>query len=231
MKTSRWDVERAALASTLPSTSRYLMLVLCTRCDGGSSTIPAKYQPSLTRLVRLSGLARSTVCIHLRILERRGWLVRRRPTPREARTKHARTHYTLCIPELVRPSDSPPSPEDGSELVRPPSKAGPTAGRTSSLSAQSSSAHARSEEEDPLDLNNPGEVAVVLKIIETLRAVAPNTPAAHTHDWARRVARSIEGGTRNRPAYVETVIRREPSAYLPTPEPPRFRAPHREDTP
>lgn len=228
MKPSRYDVERAALASDLPSTSRYLMLVLCTRCDGGSSTIPSKYQPSLTRLVRLSGLARSTVCIHLRILERRKWLIRKRPNASDARTKHARTHYTLCIPELVRSVDGPPGPENGSELVRPSAKAGPDGGRTSSLSTQSSSA-ARPEEEHTPDLN-PGEVAVVLKITETLRQVAPKTPAAHTPEWARRVARSIEGGTRNRPAYVEAVIRRDPAAYLPTPEPPAFRAPRRDTT-
>jgi DNA-binding MarR family transcriptional regulator len=228
LKVTRWDVERAALASGLPSTSRYRMLVLCTRCDGGSATIPAKYQPSLTRLVRLSGLARSTVCIHLRILERRGWLIRHRPTARDARTKHHRTHYTLRIPELVRSVDGPPSPEDGSELVRPPSKAGPDGGRTSSLSTHSSSA-ARSEEDDAHQMT-PKEVAVVLKITETLRDVAPRNAAAHTPDWARKVAQSIEGGTRNRPAYVETVIRANPSAYLPTPEPPRFRAPRRDTT-
>lgn len=229
MKLSRFDVERAVLGANLPPTSRYLMLVLCTRCDGGSSTIPAKYQPSLTRLVRLSGLARSTVCVHLRILERRGWLIRKRPKVHLARTKHLRTNYILLVPKLVRPADSPPSPDDGSELV-PDSGHGssPDGGRTSSLSAQSSGAP-RPEEDDTHDLTR-GEVTVVLRITETLRDVAPGRPEAHTPDWARRVARDIPGGTKNRPAYVETVIRANPAAYLPTPAPPAFRAPPRRDS-
>jgi hypothetical protein len=33
-----------------------------------------------------------------------------------------------------------------------------------------------------------------------------------------------KGGTRNPAAYIERCIRNEPDAYLPTPEPPRYRA-------
>lgn len=188
--TTRWDVERAVLADgDMPPLGRLLMLILATSADQQTAVIPAKFTPSLTGLVRASGLARSTICIYLNRLETAGWLVRQRPTPQEARTKHARTRYALKVPKLVR------QPAEASPPVRAPE---PT------------------REDDVIDA-----------IVETLREVAPKETAAHTREWAAKVAGTIPGGSKDRRKYVATVIRNNPAPFLPTPSPAPFRAPKR----
>lgn len=222
MKLTRFDVERKVLKSDLPSNSRYLVLIFCTKCDGGSSVIPDRYQPSLTQLVRDSGLSRSTVCVHLNLLERKKWLGRKRPDPHDARTKHERTRYSLGVPGLVLPAGTDPSPDE--ERGTSPNGgrgSSPKAGRKSSRRhPPSSRARAREEEEASNDLENAAGVEVVLRIIQTLQELAPGRTDAHTRKWAESVAAQIKGGRINRPAYVEKVIRNDLHKYLPAPLPP-----------
>lgn len=213
--TTRWDVEDAAKAAEMAAPSLLLLLLLATFCDSKTAMVPAKYSPSLTELVRMSGLARSTVAVHLNHLERGGWLVRRRPTRKDAQTKHARTRYALTVPKLVRPSNgSSPGSEPG--LVRPSAKASPGAVHRDKPQPESSRAHARTDEDEVLQM-----------IIETVREATGKTI---DREFAERNARRIREAS-DRPvrslAYYQTVIRNDPSAYIPTPEPPRFRAPAR----
>lgn len=210
--TTRWDVERAALADELPPSGLLVLLVLAALCDQATAAIPDRYSPSLTGLVRMTGLARSTVAHHLNRLEASGWLVRKRPTPQEARTKHARTRYALRVPKLVRQPDSA-SPHSEPDLVRPSAKASPAIERKDIHQPEPTRARTRTREEEVLDA-----------IQEALREVAPDRPEAHTREWAERVAASIPGG-RDRTRYVAQIIRNGPEPYLPTPAPPRFRAP------
>lgn len=95
--TTRFDVERAVLASDLPSLDRLVMLVLLTHADVDPVSIPAKFTPSLTGLASESGLDRTTVQRRLRRLETGGWIIRQPPPVQQSR-KGARTHYRLMVP-------------------------------------------------------------------------------------------------------------------------------------
>lgn len=209
--TTRWDVERAALAEDLQPSALLVLLVLLALCDQSTAVVPDRFSPSLTGLVRMTGLARSTVAYHLNRLEAAGWLVRKRPTLQEARTKHARTRYALRVPKLVRTSNVA-SPDIGPELVRSSAKASPVIERKINPN-QNQPARERAREDEVLEA-----------IQQTLREVAPDRPEAHTRDWATKVAASIQGG-RDRVRYVAQIIRNGPEPYLPTRQPPVFRAP------
>lgn len=95
--TTRFDVERAVLASDLPSLDRLVMLVLLTHADVDPVSIPAKFTPSLTGLASESGLDRTTVQRRLRRLEAGGWIIRQ-PPPVEQSRKGVRTRYQLAVP-------------------------------------------------------------------------------------------------------------------------------------
>lgn len=97
---NRFDVERAVEASDLAPIGRHIILVLCGRMMQGSTLIPAVHSPSLTRLASGTGWDRRTIMRHLTLLEESGWLIRHRPDPHKARTEHARTAYTVLMPEL-----------------------------------------------------------------------------------------------------------------------------------
>lgn len=213
--TTRWDVERAAFDTPMLPNRRYVLLVLATRCDHQTAVIPPRFSPSLTDLVRMTGLARSTVAVHLNGLERDGWVIRKRPNPEEARRNHARTQYRLTVPKLVRSSDEA-GPANGSDLVRSSAKAGPATGRKDNRRPEPTRARTRAPEDE-----------VIETIIETLREVTGKTI---TREFAERNARRIREAA-DRPVhsttYYATVIRNDPTPYLPTPEPPRFRAPAR----
>lgn len=117
---NRWDVERAVLASELSSQARLVELVLLTLSDARTCVIPAEFTPSLTKLVKITGLGLSTVKRVLNELEEGGWVVRKRPEVEKARADHERTQYRLTAPGMAQsgpsPAQSGPSP-------------GPTAGR------------------------------------------------------------------------------------------------------
>jgi len=139
---NRWDVERAIFASDLNPTARLLMLALCALTHAKTAEIPPEFQPSLTRLQKMTGLARSTVADQLQVLERDGWLKRRRPKVAKARALGERTSYRLKIPKgspltglpcpdsdgLASPVVGPPSPTTGLGVVRQPDQGSPTAG-------------------------------------------------------------------------------------------------------
>jgi DNA-binding MarR family transcriptional regulator len=99
--TSRFDVERAVMASDLPASARLVMFVLLAHCNANPVEIPAKFGPSLSALKKKTGLARSTVCSILDALEAQGWLIRDRPAVEQSR-KHVRTRYQLAIPKCIQ---------------------------------------------------------------------------------------------------------------------------------
>lgn len=109
---SRWDVERAVKASTLPYTARLVMLTLLTATDRGTTTIPAAHTPAHTQIVRETGLGRSTVKSVLRDLEAAGWMRRAAPPVAAQLTRGARTLYELAVPAAS--VDAPPAPAKSS---------------------------------------------------------------------------------------------------------------------
>ena len=206
------------LQSDLPPSCRHLMHVLCIRIDAKASVILSRHQPSLTDLARDTGRNRRTIIRHLAVLDRRGWIIRARPKIADARTKHARTHYTLLIP--ARDTTSPrglitasselaavgplPGGSKPSGLVTQEPEARGTTPRRSSGSSQSSGPE-------------------IEAVIEAIREKAGITVSA---EWAARVAEQVLGARDNirDPArYARRVIlAAPPSTYVPTPTPPKF---------
>lgn len=177
------------------------MHVLCTHIDAGTNTILPAFQPSLTQLAAESGRDRRTVERDLNVLERRGWVIRRRPSIHDARTKHARTNYTVRIPEA---RDESPSDARGS---KPRALGGGKRG-AGGHGPLRSSAHLKSSADE------------LHAIIEAIRA---RTGVEVDNAWAERVRDQVVGGRHvaDASAYVSAAIARAPAdTYVPTPQPP-----------
>lgn len=117
--TSRWEVERAVLASGLPAPARLLMLTLATRTTKGGVEIPAEFSPSHNRLAEWTGLSRNAVIKHLKSLEAEGWLCVGRAAPAQQRSQKTPNRYTLRIPASASRALADPvtSARGGLELV------------------------------------------------------------------------------------------------------------------
>lgn len=94
---SRFEYERAIRASDLPPLSRLVALTLATWADVATGDIPERLTPSLTTLEVSTGMARASVRKHLDKLEADGWILRRRPDVRRARSEKTRTRYFLAV--------------------------------------------------------------------------------------------------------------------------------------
>lgn len=108
------------------------MLTLADVAEVGTAEIPERFTPSLSVLANETGLGRSTVAIHLRALERDGWIVRSRPSTANALGRGERTQYHLQIPaapaspapDLVQEPTSPGAGQPSPALGQPSPRAG-----------------------------------------------------------------------------------------------------------
>lgn len=209
---TRFDIERAVLASDLVPGCRHLMHVLCVRVDAQANAILAAYQPSLTELARDTGRDRRTIMRYLTVLERRGWVIRARPAAELARRLHHRTQYAMRIPDYPQARDGTPpglgTPrrEAGGStppgLGTPSPEAGGTAPRRSSGSSGSSGA----------------DLDVIIKTI------CEKTGVTVSEAWAARVRDQILGARdiRNPGAYLRRAIESAPAdTYIPVTVPSR----------
>jgi DNA-binding transcriptional ArsR family regulator len=196
------------MRSDLPAGCRHVCHVLCVYIDAKAGVILPMFTPSLTQLARDTGLSRRTIMRHLAVAERKGWVIRKRPPPAKARKEHARTRYTIRIPDLgtagLLASDIK-SPELGTQDP----EARDTMTHDSSRSSWSSDAE------------------VIETIIDAIRQVSGTTVSA---DWAERVADQVLGArdttiARNPAAFARSaILKAPPTVYKPTPQPPRFTA-------
>jgi hypothetical protein len=199
---TRWEVERAVLASDLPPQATLVMLVLLTRVDVRTAVIPAEHTPSLTVLTAATRLARSTVATTLNRLERDGWVRRQRP-PVEQSRKGARTRYRLTAPS---PPHGPASPPHGLPLVR--------------HTDQPSPPHGPMIRPSPITNRDDG----LALVIETLELATGKKVS--NEDARRAVALAVNSRTVRDPVrYTIKVIRDDanPRRFLPTPTPPSVR--------
>lgn len=87
---------RSSIArSDLPPAARHIALTLSLFM----SEIGSSCWPSISKQCEATGLSRATVCKHLEVLEKRGWL------KREKGDKGKATHYIAIVPEVVRETD------------------------------------------------------------------------------------------------------------------------------
>lgn len=94
------------LASELSSQARLVALTLLVMSDARTCVIPADFTPSLSRLVKVTGLGNSTVKRALNQLEEGGWVIRSRPPIEKARADHERTQYRLSAPGMAHTGPS-----------------------------------------------------------------------------------------------------------------------------
>lgn len=120
---SRFDVERAVTASTLPSLAKLIMLTLATWTDNETAAIPPECRKSLADVEAATGLSHGAVLKHLDILELAGWLTRKRTKG----GRNVRTGYRLLIAAAEAPSNVHPlRPRKTGHLVtsKPATKTG-----------------------------------------------------------------------------------------------------------
>lgn len=206
--TSRFDVERAVLRSSLPPGWRHVMHVLCTKVDQDAGMILPDFQPSLGRLARDTGMHRRTVMRHLKGLEALGWVTRQRPALKAQRAQHAVTNYAIHI------GTSSPQASD----IPPPGLG--TAGALG-LGAGSPEARGRSPRKSSMSSRSTGD-----EIESIIQAIKDRSGATVDREWAQRVRDQVLGardGIRDPAAYCRRVIEAAPAdTYRPTPIPPRF---------
>lgn len=210
---NRFDVERAVEASALGPIGRHIILFLCTRMMAGSTLIPREHSPSLTRLAAGTGWDRRTVMRHLALLEQSGWLIRHRPDPHAARTRHARTSYTVLAPGLARgtPPGGVGAASPGAGGARPPGLGAGTPGARGTAPRKS----------DPSDhkTDQSGDMGELVA-----RQLLDRTGVTVSREWAEQTAGLLlaRPGIKNPRAYLIRTITTDPhpERWLPTPVPP-----------
>lgn len=217
---TRFDFEREFThpESGLRPSERHVLHVLCMRIDRDAFRIRSEFQPSLTDLSRDMGCDRRTVMRRLARVEAKGWITRDKPTVHDARTKHARTHYTLRLPPGYTPkargssiwqlgAESPAA--EGSTPPELGAEGHEARGRTPRRSSESSGSSA-------------SEIDVIIdKIRERTSTTIGRAQAALIRTELLERAR----GTISDPkAWLSAAISRETdvSRWLPTPSPPRY---------
>jgi hypothetical protein len=98
---TRYEVERAAERSPLPTVCRDVLYALARRMQQGSTLILLQHQPSLNTLAKAAGWSKRHVQRALDYLEALGTLTRARPSKHDARVNHKRTAYTVHYPRLA----------------------------------------------------------------------------------------------------------------------------------
>jgi hypothetical protein len=193
----RQYLEQAVLESGLKPNQRLILLVLLRLADEKTGRIPAEKTPSLTEIVFMTGLSRSTVAKELGALDEVRWVVRDQPTVEASRKNHERTLYRIQNPaspsrglELVRdtdqaasPSPALASPSHGPEASAPPGPASPSHGPGASprggpykevTSSSSSSGRVSVLVAAALGLEEEEAEEVVRRIVRERRPVAPS---------------------------------------------------------
>ncbi len=215
---NRFDIERAVEQSDLAPIGRHILLVLCGRMMQGSTVIPREHSPSLTKLAAGTGWDRRTVMRHLAMLEQAGWLIRHRPDPAKARREHARTNYTVLVPELGAASAQ--ARDTGTRGLGAASAQARDTG-TRGLGAGDPEARGAPPHSQISDQKTDQSGDLVDLVIKQLHE---RTGMTVTRQWAETTRDLLlaRPGVRNPRAYIIRTITTDPhpDRWLPTPQPP-----------
>lgn len=199
--TSRWDFERAVLASDLPAPRRLILLALATRADAETCRIPDEYSPSHTRIADDTGLSRRTIVDHLAALEKDGWVRITRPSPAQQRAEHKPNQYRLRIPKNARHT-----PETGVQELHTDT---PGASATAAHGASAGAAPHQETRVQELHTARVQELHTYQTTNQTKEQSAAAQPPAPAHTPERAPAR-----TRERPTAAElSATASRPDAY------------------
>lgn len=222
----RYDVERAAENTDLPTCSKDILFALARRIEKDSIIIPRQFSPSLYRLAEATGWSKRNLQRHLNRLEQDGLLVR-------IRWKGRRTAYAIVWPRLAELETQwlRKRAEARAKRSLPPETPGPDTGdmaapglgtgkaRTGDTGAPSQTIQTVSDQEpDP-------EIAMIARLLET------RTGKAVTDEWAAATRDAILGAAGAPPepgparsSYIRRIIIHDPQPqrWLPTPQPPRY---------
>ncbi|GAA0494982.1 hypothetical protein Ade02nite_19400 [Paractinoplanes deccanensis] len=91
----RWDIEKAVLASKMPSPARLIVLVLAIKSDNETAVVPPEHTPALSTLAAMTGIARGSLAEWLHALDVAGWVQRDRHAGKGSKTR--RTGYALAV--------------------------------------------------------------------------------------------------------------------------------------
>lgn len=229
---TRFDFEREFVhpVAGLRPGWRHVLHVLAMRLDRDAFVIPASYQPSLNDLARDMGCDRRTVMRRLNRVEQAGWVIRERPDIHDARTKHARTNYTLRFPPGYVPARGSTAEKLGAPGLHARGAPPPELGAPRP-EARGTVPHKSSESD-----KSSGDLDVIITEIQkrTGRTIGKLAATRVRGELLVKAADPV----RNAQAYLRSSIQREPdpARWLPTPQPPYFRdyghgGPTQEETP
>jgi hypothetical protein len=222
----RFEIERAAERADMPTVAKDVIYALSRRMDAGTPVIPLRHMPSLTTLAAAAGWSRRHVERALNYLEMAGVVDRRRPSVADARTKHARTAYTVHHDPLVKlGTSSLQNSKDaqslglGSPRRQPRDKVSPDLG-TGRRVAGDTVAHVQTfpDHQTPPD----PRAAMVIRVL------ADRTGKTVSLEWAEKTAALILARPTSAGQRPEAFIRRtlmldkNVERWLPTPAPPPY---------
>jgi hypothetical protein len=222
----RFEIERAAERADMPTVAKDVIYALSRRMDSGTPIIPLRHMPSLTTLAAAAGWSRRHVERALNYLEMAGVVDRRRPSVADARTKHARTAYTVHHDPLVKlGTGSPQNSKDAQSLGlgpprrQPRDKVSPDLG-PGGRAARDTAAHVQTF---PDHQTTPDPRAAMV-----IRVLADRTGKTVSEEWAEQTAALILARPTAAGHRPEAFIRRtlmldkNVERWLPTPAPPPY---------
>lgn len=227
----RYEVERMAEASGLPTCSRDILFALARRMDPGTLFIPPRFNPSLARLHKATGWSKRNIQRHLNRLEAAQLIMR-------TRTKGRRTLYAVNWPALAELGTRSPGAAEKTRDTEslPLGTAGPGTWDTASpelgtggLGTRDTSARSQTSQLSPALEPDP-EITMIRRLLEarTSRRVTDEWAAA-TRDMVLATAGAPTEPGPTRSTYIRKVIVRDPQPqrWLPTPQPQQYQ---REET-
>jgi DNA-binding transcriptional ArsR family regulator len=229
---ARAEIDDAVLSSSLRPLSRDIVWALSAVYDDELGGIPPGCQPSLTELAAWTGMHRASVKRHLNRLEKdeQVRVQRDRPSPRDARRHHYRTHYTILIPDELGAGGAGAGRSQRHGLGAGSARlgaGGAGAGRSQRQelgagSARLGAGSATRDDDDKTSSARPwdDDDLVSLAMEELNRASGRTVSTEQACDAVRQIT---EGRDVRRPIpYIRRAIREDPRRYLPTAEQPRY---------
>jgi hypothetical protein len=186
---NRFDVERAAERSPLPTVCRDVLYVLARRMVKETTLIPLQHMPSLKTIARYSGWSKRHVQRGLDYLEVLGIVERRRPPPEKARKEHAVTAYTVRYAELAGlGTGSPKTARDAQALGLGPVRRKPRAKASDDLGTGSPEAR---DTVAPIQISSDHTDQTDLELVFIADVISGRTGRPVTEELAAQIRKVI----------------------------------------